>query len=87
MYDENLREVLGQAMREVKTMSTLGEALPKEMARVRDEVMPIYQEIGREGLPALTMMRLELDAAAKALAEGDVVAMLCAYESLKGFEL
>jgi hypothetical protein len=68
-------------------MSTLGEAQPREMARVRDEVMPIYQEIGREGLPALTMMRLELDAAAKALAEGDVVAMLRAYESLKGFEL
>jgi hypothetical protein len=33
------------------------------------------------------MMRLDLDQAAKALAEGDVVAMLRAYEALKGYSL
>lgn len=27
-------------------MDTLGDALPREMARVRDEVIPIYLEIG-----------------------------------------
>lgn len=66
---------------------TLGEALPREMARVRDEVMPPYLEIGAPGFFALAMMRQSLDAAAKAMAEGDVVAMLRVYEELKGFEV
>jgi len=65
---------------------TLGEALPREMARVRDEVMPVYQTIPT-GAFALAMMRLDLDAAAKAMAEGDVLAMLKSYEALKGYEL
>lgn len=68
---------------------SLGEALPREMARVRDEVMPPYLEL--RGVPgvnvdfALGMMRADLDAAAKAMAEGDVIAMLKSYESLKGY--
>lgn len=33
------------------------------------------------------MMNASLDAAQRALAEGDVVAMLRAYEDLKGYEL
>lgn len=65
---------------------TLGEALPREMARVRDQVMPAYIEIGTSGALALAMMRLSLDTAAKAMIEGDVVAMLRAYEDLKGYE-
>lgn len=64
---------------------TLGDALPREMARVRDEVMPAYIAIGAPGLIALTMMRADLDAAAKTLAEGDIPAMISAYESLKGY--
>jgi hypothetical protein len=63
---------------------TLGEALPKEMARVR-ELLPMYDAIPT-GIFAATMMRADLDAAAKAMAEGDVVAMLRVYESLKGFQ-
>ena len=63
---------------------TLGEALPREMARVRDVVMPAYQAIGPSGAFALAFMRRDLDLAAKALAEGDVAAMLRAYESLRG---
>lgn len=66
---------------------SLGEALPREMTRVRDMVMPVYQEIGPSGAPALFMMRRDLDAAQKALAKGDVVEMLRAYEELKGWEL
>ena len=68
-------------------MDTLGEALPREMARVRDEVLPRY--IALRGMrnvivePQIMMMRADLDAAAKALAEGDVVEMLRAYQSLK----
>ena len=64
--------------------NSLGTALPAEMARVRDEVMPSYVEIGPAGTFALTWMRKALDDATKALAEGDVVAMLDAYERLKG---
>ena len=67
-------------------VKTLGEELPREMARVRDKVMPAYQSIGTAGVFALAMMRADLDAAARAMAEGDVVAMLRAYESLKGYK-
>ena len=66
---------------------TLGEALPKEMARVRDEVMLAYAEIGNSGWFALNMMRRDLDAAAKAMSEGDVVAMMAAYQSLKEYDV
>lgn len=66
---------------------SLGDALPLEMARVRDVVMPVYQSIGREGQPALMMMRVSLDVAARAMAEGDVVAMIRAFEDLKGYSL
>ena len=68
-----------------KLIETLGDALPKEMARVRDVLMPLYQSIGVPGVPALTMMRMSLDNAAMAMASGDVVAMLRAYEDLKGY--
>ncbi len=72
---------------EKASIETLGEALPREMARVRDEVLPQY--IALRGMPnvlvepQIMMMRADLDAAAKAIAEGDVVAMLRAYWSLK----
>lgn len=66
---------------------SLGEALPLEMARVRDEVMPPYQDIGLEGVPALMMMRHALDQAAKAMAEGDVIMMMRMYQELKEFSL
>lgn len=66
---------------EIKTLSI---ELPKEMARVGREVMPAYQEIGVSGAFALTWMQAALDKATKATAEGDVVAMMQAYEELKG---
>ncbi len=66
---------------------SLGEALPREMARIRDEVMPAYQACGVGGVPALMMMRHALDQAAKAMAEGDVVLMMRLYQELKEFSL
>lgn len=63
----------------------LADALPAEMARVRDEIMPLYVEIGAPGGLGLAFMRQSLDNAAKAMASGDVVAMLRAYEDLKGY--
>ncbi len=68
-------------------MSSLGEELPKEMARVRDEVMPAYIEIGPAGMFALTFMRRDLDAAAHAMAEGDLPSMIAAYQALKEYKL
>jgi hypothetical protein len=56
------------------------------MARVRDVVLPRYLEIPT-GVFAASLMRRDLDEAARALAEQDVVAMLRVYESLKGWEL
>ena len=67
--------------------TTLAEGLPREMARVRDKVLPQY--IAMRGMPqinvepAIFMMRAALDAAAKAMMDSDVVAMLRAYQSLK----
>ena len=67
-------------------MTTLGEELPKEMARVRDVLMPMYLGIGPAGGFALAMMRTSLDRAAKAMAEGDTVEMLRVYEDLKAYK-
>lgn len=67
-------------------MDTLGDELPKEMARVRDHLMPMYQSIGPAGGFALAMMRGELDRATKALAEGDLPTMIASYEALKQFK-
>ncbi len=65
--------------------NTVGEALPREMARVRDEVMPAYEAIGVSGAFALALMRTDLDRAARALAEGDTIAMIEALASLREY--
>ena len=70
-----------------KTNDTLGDALPRKMARVRDVVMPEYIEIGASGRFALALMRKSLDDAARAMAEGDLPGMIMAYEDLKGYEI
>lgn len=64
---------------------TIGDALPREMARVRDELMPLYREIGNPGLFALGLMQIDLDKAAKALAKGDLIEMIRCYNALKGY--
>jgi len=56
------------------------------MARVRENVLPYYDEIPT-GHFAATMMRRDLDEAARALAEGDVVAMIRSYKTLKEYEV
>lgn len=67
-------------------METLGDALPKEMARIRDVVMPAYVAIGPAGGFALEMMRRDLDRAAKALADGDLSAMISVFTSLQQYK-
>lgn len=67
-------------------MDTVGTALPREMARVR-ELLPIYDGLpGGAGMFAATLMRADLDKAANALAEGDVVAMIRIYADLTGYK-
>lgn len=65
---------------------TLGEALPQEIARIRDEILPLYVSIGRAGAFAAELMRRDLDAAAKAMISGDVVEMMRIYQKLKEFK-
>jgi hypothetical protein len=67
-----------------ESTDTLGDALPREMTRVR-KLIPIYQSIGPAGGFAIAMMNQSLDEAQRALATGDVVAMIRVYEDLKGF--
>lgn len=66
-----------------KETLTLADALPREMARVRDELLPMYLEIGPPGAFAVAMMRRDLDEASRAMMAGDTVAMLRVYQSLK----
>ena len=65
-------------------MSSLGEELPKEMARVQD-LLPIYDAIPT-GVFAATLMRDALKRAAVVIMSGDVVEMIRVYEELKGFK-
>jgi hypothetical protein len=66
--------------------ASLGEAITLEMARVRDKVMPPYIAIGPGASFALSCMRLDLDRAAKSLAEGDVISMISIYKTLKEYK-
>lgn len=62
---------------------SLGEALPLEIARVRDELIPAYLECGIGGLPAVMLMRADLDRASKAMIEGDIVEMVRIYKGVE----
>jgi hypothetical protein len=64
---------------------SLADALPLEMARVRDHVLPAYLKIGIAGAFAVALMRRALDDAAAAILNGDMVGMLHVYRELKEF--
>lgn len=64
---------------------TLGDALPKEMARVR-VVLGHYHELGNVGAIAAWLIEEDLRVADLAVMSGDVVQMLKAYEKLKGIK-
>ena len=68
-------------------MTTLGDELPRQIARVRDEIIPVYLEIGPGGIPAVMLMRADLDRASKAMIEGDVVEMLRICQKLSEWQL
>ena len=67
-------------------MSSLGIELPREMTRVRN-LIPLYRDLpNNAGAFAIAIMNATLDLAQRALAEGDVIAMIRVYEDLKGFK-
>lgn len=65
-------------------MESLAEALPREQKRVR-KLVEIYNTIPT-GFIAAEMMRQSLTNAEKAATSGDLVAMIEAYEDLKGYK-
>ncbi len=67
-------------------METLAEALPKEIKRVKEELIPEYEAIGNAGLFALQFMRQYVTSAEKAILDGDTVAMIQWYQKLKECE-
>lgn len=72
------------ASRSANAESTnLAEALQAEITRVRDEILPLYQQIGPVGMFGAMMIQNDLNQAVRALAEGDVIACIRLYETLK----
>lgn len=63
-------------------MATLGEAYPKEQARVRI-VLGYYKEIGPAGAFGAAMIEDLLQRADKAAIEGDAVAMIRIFQEMK----
>lgn len=66
---------------------SLGDALPRKMAEIRDIYIPAYERVGPAGQFAIAMMKRDLDRAARALAAGDAVEMLVVYRKLEEYSL
>ena len=70
-------------------MTSLAEALPKEINRVR-EIQDMYKSLrGMSNVivePQIMMMEQSLQSAIKACTEGNVIDMIKCYEDLKGYE-
>lgn len=64
---------------------SLGEALPREQARVR-EILGHYKAIGPAGMFGAAFIEADLREADQAVMSGDIVRMIRAYEKLKGIE-
>ena len=67
-------------------MSSVGEQILVELKRNRD-LLDVYKGLpDGVGMFGATMINADIDFAEKALAENDVIAILQAYEKLKGNE-
>lgn len=66
------------------SIDTLGDALPRELKRCRELVAKYDKLPGGVGAFGAHMIRRDIAAGERALLSGDVVAMLRAYEALKG---
>lgn len=66
--------------------NTVGEDILVELKRNR-ELVKVYQDLpDGVGMIGATLINADIDAAEKALAENNIVAILQAYEKLKGNE-
>ena len=65
--------------------ASLAEALPAEMARVR-EVLGYYREIGPAGNIGAMFIEADLREADQAVMSGDVVRMLRVFTTLQGIK-
>jgi hypothetical protein len=63
------------------------EAIQFECNKLREQYIPIYLEIGAPGMFAVSMMRLAITKAEKAIADMDVVAMVASLQELREFKL
>lgn len=63
---------------------SLGDALPEEIARVT-KLLGQYIAIGPDGTFGAIMIRASLASATRALAEGDVIAMITAFQDLQAY--
>lgn len=66
---------------------SLGTALPRKMAEIRDIYIPAYERCGPGAAFAIAGMKYDLDRAAKALAENDIIQMHAVYRDLKEWKL
>jgi hypothetical protein len=64
---------------------SLGNAIPREQARVR-EVLAAYKEIGPSGAFGAMMIERDLAAMDRAVISGDIAEMIRCYQVLKGIE-
>ena len=66
----------------------LFEALQKEIERVRDEVLPVYEDMPfANGIATQWQINISLARAKKAIEESDTVEMIRALEDLRGYKL
>ena len=65
-------------------IQTLGDALPEEIDRVQG-LIAMYKSVPN-GQIAATLMQSDIDAAHRAMIEGDIVGMIAAYQDLKGWK-
>jgi hypothetical protein len=64
---------------------TVGDDFPRQQARVR-ELVGAYRAIGPAGSFGAVMLEQTLQRADRAMASGDLVAILQSYEELRGCE-
>ncbi|MGE0334463.1 MAG: hypothetical protein AB7Q76_04170 [Gammaproteobacteria bacterium] len=66
-------------------METLGDAFPREQARVR-RVLETYREIGPVGAFGAMMIEQALQRADKAVISGDLAELIAAYKELQSIK-
>lgn len=71
-------------MDRIDAHKTLAEALPEQITRVQG-IIALYKTVPN-GQIAATLMQQDIDAAHKAMMEGDLPCMIAAYKSLLEWE-